>query len=288
MYNSRNLERLAKNISNKIEEELDRVGIFHRTFFRCKSESSLERKLLQKDYNGTETFLRDIIGLRTNLYFADDIDIIYPYFKNVFSFVEETRDVNIETEFKPTRLNLIFKILEEYNKEFRDVIDDRRIDNTFEFQIRTVLSEGWHEVDHDLRYKCKSDWVNNQDLGRMFNGVLASLEASDWTIIQIFQNLTYRHYKNNNIESMIRSKFRIRLLNGEIDEKIKDIIIHDDDLKRALYKIERAEFMTSFLRSQVIMPITVNNLIFYINHLFLDHSELTRITPNNLIQEFAL
>jgi ppGpp synthetase/RelA/SpoT-type nucleotidyltranferase len=32
------------------------------------------------------------------------------------------------------------------------------VDNTFEIQFRTTLSEGWHEVDHLMRYKCKPDW----------------------------------------------------------------------------------------------------------------------------------
>lgn len=287
-YTARSLERIAKSTTQKIEEELDRVGIFHRTFFRCKNEDSVESKLTYKGYNGIDTFLRDIIGIRTNLYFADDIQIIYPYFKEYFDFIEETRDVNIETEFKPTRLNIVFRVIKDFQKEFRDVVEDNRIDNAFEFQIRTVLSEGWHEVDHDLRYKCKSDWDGQQDLGRMYNGVLAGLEASDWTTIQIFENLSFRHYKNNLIESMIRSKFRIRLIKSELNQEINSIILSDEGLKRAIFKINRQEFLTKFLESNVIIPITINNLIFFVNHFFLKDEKLGSLIPTQLAREFAL
>jgi|CXWL01.1.fsa_nt_gi ppGpp synthetase/RelA/SpoT-type nucleotidyltranferase len=286
-YSARSLERIAKTISRKIEDELDRVGIFHRTFYRCKKEESVESKIVNKNYDGKSTFLRDIIGIRTNLYFADDIEIIYPYFKDYFDFVEEAKDINIETEFKPTRLNIVFRIIREFQKEFRDVVQEKRIDNTFEFQIRTVFSEGWHEVDHDLRYKCKSDWDNHQDLGRMFNGVFAGLEASDWAIIQIFENLAYRHYKNNLIDSMIRSKFRIRLVRSELNQDVNQVINSDINLQKAIFKIDRQEFLSKFLESNVIMPITIDNLIFFLNHVFLNDKKLIPLIPTQLAREFS-
>ena len=44
---------------------------------------------------------------------------------------------------------------EELQKELSNVdineFDAALIDNTYEIQLRTVLSEGWHEVEHDLR-----------------------------------------------------------------------------------------------------------------------------------------
>ncbi|MCB9056836.1 MAG: RelA/SpoT domain-containing protein [Chitinophagales bacterium] len=279
---------MAKSISQKIQDELDRVGIFHRTFYRCKSEESLESKLVQKEYDGKETFLRDVIGFRTNLYFADDVEIVYPYIKGYFDFVEETRDINFETEFKPTRLNLIFRLPDEFKKEFDDLISDSRIDNTFEFQLRTVLSEGWHEVDHDLRYKCKSDWDSNGDLGRMLNGVLAALEASDWTTIQIFQNLSYRHYRMNNIESMLRSKFRMRFGHSSLDDSIESIINSDEEMKKSVYKIERNEFIMKFLDSGIIMPINLNNLIFLLNYWYLKEEKIFEVMPDHLKREFDL
>lgn len=45
-------------------------------------------------------------------------------------------------------------------------------DATYEIQFRTTLSEGWHEIDHALRYKCKTDWDKHEDEERAFNGIL--------------------------------------------------------------------------------------------------------------------
>lgn len=285
-YSARSLERVAKNIAQKIEDELDRVGIFHRTFYRCKSELSVDSKIAKKNYDGVNSFLRDIIGIRSNLYFVDDVEIIYPFFKKYFELIEETRDVNVETEFKPTRLNLVFKIINEFQKEFTELIQDTRIDSSFEFQIRTVLSEGWHEVDHDMRYKYKSDWDYQQDMSRMLNGVLAGLESSDWTMVQIFETLSYRHYKNKAVESMIRAKFRIRIKSGEFDSKINDALILDDDLRRSLFKINRQDFLIRFLQSNVIMPLTMNNIVFFLNYVFLKNTKLNELTPLQLLKEF--
>lgn len=65
--------------------------------------------------------------------------------------------------FMPTRLNLIFRMDDFCSRELVNVlkdidgIDSSLIDCTYEIQLRTVLSEGWHEVEHDLRYKCRTE-----------------------------------------------------------------------------------------------------------------------------------
>ena len=287
-YKSNNLDRVSRQISSNISSELDRVGIFHRIYFRTKTQDSIKLKFEAKDYDTTSKKMQDMIGVRINLYFADDIEIIYPYFKKLFHFVDETIDKNEETVFKPTRINLIFKIPSVNDSEFSDIVNDNRIDNTFELQLRTVLSEGWHEVDHDLRYKCKTDWDNSEDLSRMFNGVLASLEASEWTTIQIFQNLAYRHYKLKAISSMLRSKFRIRIVGDDLNAILSDLISMDDSILKAIYKIERSEFLTMFLYKKFIMPVTLSNIIYLCNNQFLKCKEIDAITPNFLKDEFSI
>ncbi|MGX2951708.1 hypothetical protein ACWIUA_12555, partial [Ursidibacter sp. B-7004-1] len=118
-------------------------------------------------------------------------------------YKENNKDASIDEltgeTFKPIRYNLIYDlppdtILDEYNdlKEY--------IDLTFELQIRTVLSEGWHEVEHDLRYKFKGDWTKFPEEDRKLNGVYASLEIGEWTMLQILHSIAYKHYKDKNWE----------------------------------------------------------------------------------------
>nr|WP_255419996.1 MULTISPECIES: hypothetical protein [Parabacteroides] len=46
------------------------------------------------------------------------------------------------------------KRLEEFNtwkKRYSESF--KNIDSTFKIQVRTTLSEGWHEIEHNMRYK---------------------------------------------------------------------------------------------------------------------------------------
>lgn len=80
-------------------------------------------------------------------------------------------------QFTVNRHNLVFKVPDVYSNEIGIAIRNRPIDTTFELQLRSILSEGWHEVDHDLRYKSKSNWINQGDLSRALNGIMATLET---------------------------------------------------------------------------------------------------------------
>lgn len=60
--------------------------------------------------------------------------------------------------FKASRYNIIYSLTDELSDVLNLGDDFNHIDSTFELQIRTIFSEGWHEVEHDLRYKCTKDW----------------------------------------------------------------------------------------------------------------------------------
>ena len=79
--NDLGLNRLAKDILTLIQDDIDKVGVFHRIFYRVKTVSSTDKKISQKEYDGVNTYLRDIIGIRIVFYFADDLDFMYRFFK---------------------------------------------------------------------------------------------------------------------------------------------------------------------------------------------------------------
>lgn len=78
------------------------------------------------------------------------------------------------------------------------------MDNTFELQLRTILSEGWHEIDHSLRYKSQADWLDYPENERLLNGIYASLETNDIALKNLFNELSYKHFKNRNWEGLIK------------------------------------------------------------------------------------
>ena len=281
------LDRVAKEIGESIEDELQRSGIFYRIFFRVKTVDSIQRKLISKDYaNSVENkLMQDLIGIRITSYFEDDLPIIYSFLRNKTNYQDETVDETDVSVFKPHKINLIFKMNDSHSKETFDTVIQKYqvIDNTYEIQLRTVLSEGWHEVEHDLRYKCKEDWTDHSDISHIFNGVYASLVTSDWSIISIFDNLAFRHYKSKNWSAMLRNKFRLRFKEGELDPRLIKILNSDMVIAKDLYKIDRNDFITKMFRDRLRIPITLSNVIYILNAYYLRIDQITNITPDFVI-----
>ena len=166
-------------LEKQISDTLKRAGIYHRIFSRAKTPASILEKIQRKRYPTEEgKILQDIIGIRIALYFVDDLAICRQIIEKIFKSVgTEATELNPNI-FAPERLNIVCKIPEDLISYFRpDLWSSFPIDSTFEVQIRTVFSEGWHEIEHDVRYKSESDWNAQPDLSRNLNGILATLET---------------------------------------------------------------------------------------------------------------
>ena len=77
-----------------------------------------------------------------------------------------------EEEFKPTKLNGVCRLPEYLRSEISTETWDMYIDDTFEIQIKTMFFEGWHEIEHDMRYKGEELWKNYKGFSRYFNSIL--------------------------------------------------------------------------------------------------------------------
>mgnify|MGYP001254053229 CR=1 FL=1 len=294
IYNPRNIERIARSVASEIEDEISKAGVFFRIFFRCKEAKSLNGKINsltdtgEIKYDGKIKFLRDIIGIRVNLYFVDDLTIVTNYIKEKYRsrFIEETIDQNKATEFKPTRINIIYSLPNEYQAEFREVVLDTRIDAVFELQLRTVFSEGWHEVEHDFRYKCSNDWLLYPDLSRTFNGILASLETHEWSTIQMFERLSYSHYKSGDISAMLRTKLRIRFTDFKLSKELQNIIESEEGVLKELFKLDRNNVVMFLLVNRIGIPSNLENIVYLINYFFIKNDAISAITPDELTSDF--
>jgi hypothetical protein len=172
--------------------------------------------------------------------------------------------------------------------EVREVLDDpnyQLIDNTFEVQLRTILSEGWHEVDHSLRYKCKDDWKDYPDQERLLNGIYAALETNDSTLKSLFNDLSYKHYKAKNWEGLIRTKYRLRFRLKSLNRGISDVLTNKPKVGKALYKADRKQILDFFASSKISVPITLDNIVFIINHVLLHDEDLKNLTPSIIKNE---
>lgn len=275
-------DRIAREVGRTIETALNRLGILGRVFFRTKSAASIMSKLKKKaaEYEQSGRKMQDLFGVRVTVYFQDDSDIAQELVKTLFEFEGASVSAPSGEIFGPTRCNLVFRLPRELADQSTVLRTADLIDNTFEVQFRTVLSEGWHEVEHDLRYKRKADWAKHADLSRALNGVVATLESCDWTMVKIFDELAWRHYRAGSLGAMVQTKFRIRLSDvGTFDDAVRAILLSDKRLRKALFRSDRRSLLRKMMQLDGQLPLTAQNIVFLCNRFFIHNADLTACEP---------
>lgn len=306
MNDKLNLTTIVKSITDDIKSRLDDFGMFYRIFSRGKTVSSIRHKLSIKGstYNESKK-MQDIIGVRVVLYFAEDVDIVYNYLKTLPNYLDESNsskeikelEAN-DSEFKkrigllydklfmPQRLNLIFRMSSQDTECLKMALagfeGSSCIDNTFEVQIRTIFSEGWHEVEHDLRYKCLKDemWDYCKEESRMLNGIYASLETTENSMKSMFDNMAYKNFKHNDWGAMLRNKFCIRFEDNKLSDSVFKLLSSKDCLLgKEIFKYERSELFPLFKRLPHRIPRTMDNIVFLLNRVTIQDEKISTLEP---------
>ena len=307
-----NLSPIVNEIRLEIEQRLEKLGLFCRIFARGKSLSSIGHKLKMKaDVYKEGKKMQDIVGVRIVLYFADDVDVVYNYMKDLPNYFDESNsekeiqqiDEDIPLKigklydklFMPERLNLIFRMSPEITERLRMALDgcsfSDLIDNTYEVQIRTIFSEGWHEVEHDLRYKCKDDpmWEYCREESRMLNGIYASLETTEASMRSLFDNIAYKNLRHREWEAMLRNKFCIRFEDESLSRGVSDLLSADKaKLGKELYKFRRGDLFLLLRSLSTRMPRKMDNIVFLINRARMKEESLIFLEPlpiHNLLND---
>lgn len=274
-----------KDLENIICKKLDKCGIMYRSFSRTKEKESVKKKIeIKRDiYLHDGKKMQDLVGIRIVLYFRDDVDICINILENLFDVDNYEYDKpDIET-FKPQRINYVFKIPTDIMEIPDTLSSECLIDNTFEVQIRTIFSEGWHEVEHDIRYKFLNEWNTVPDLSRELNGILAVLEICDHNIMSICEQLAYKKYKEKDWDSMIRNKFRLRFAHQQLDAKLSQILSSNPKLARNILRFERAKLIYYFAENTI--PRNCNNVVYIINEIQLHNRSITNMTPEVIVEK---
>lgn len=275
-------DHIAEEIRREIDETLSGVGLLFRVFARGKDLFSLNNKLNKEPgkYFLGGKLIQDVIGVRVALYFPDDIPVVKSILES--KFILEASASTIDTpgsdQFSVTRYNLIFKLPSESASNFSRISKNSPLDLTFEVQIRSILSEGWHEVEHDLRYKAIDHWTGHDDLSRVLNGIVATLEAAEWTTSRIFDELAHRHYKAQNWSGMLPSLLRMRL-RGNISQAIVDALTSNSQAAKGLLRIDRTKLLRILSKVKPKIPVTPDNVILLWNATGPRHECLSSITP---------
>lgn len=276
------IQNISQQFVRRVEQALLDSGVIFRIFSRCKSEQSIVNKISRSpDKYGENKKIQDIIGIRVALYFLDDIEIAKSILCQKFEHLEKhsTIDKPDSDEFKATRYNLIFKLPESF--KITSLLENpisELVDDTCEIQIRTILSEGWHEVEHDLRYKAKKDWKELSRESRALNGVYATIETCEWTLLKIFEDISYKHYKNSYWEAMIQNKFRLRFSSTTIPENLKEILDNHPEISKSIFRASRMKLIEA-INQRSSIPITTENIIYVANRLTENSIEIINLEP---------
>lgn len=279
----------AERLRIEIEQKINSLGILFRVFGRGKDHYSLKNKLAREPgkYSADSKLIQDCIGIRIVLYFHEDIETVRKVLCKAYSLrqADSTIDAHETDQFSVTRYNLIFELPTHHVSEINRFNTIYPIDQTFEVQIRTMLSEGWHEVEHDLRYKCKEHWEGQHDLSRALNGIMATIETAEWSMKKIFDDLSYRHYKNKNWPAMLHTKLRMRL-NAKLSKEITEILDSDPQLAKDLFRIDRFVVIERLFELEPKIPVNLDNIVYVYNKFNLKNDSLSKITPT-LISELS-
>ena len=264
------LEEIKDCILNDLSRRMTQSGIMFRIFGRAKSVRSLEHKMMIKgDKYRAGDKIQDMIGIRIVLYFSEDVEAMEIFLCNDDLVDRSVDNLDVST-FRPQRLNLVKKIPEKYLEDFHAALPKEYapyLDDTYEIQIRTVFSEGWHEVEHDLRYKCEEDWEGCDFFSRQLNGVIATLETAQWSMGAIFHEMAQKNLVNGNYHAMLRNKLLLRFADDDLSEELKDYLDIHDDIARQLYQTDRLVFLMALLNHDSPIPLLYDNVVFLINRI---------------------
>lgn len=256
LFSKENVEQIVvpdivrTDLFNIIEDKLKKAGFYYRIAYRVKAVDSTVDKLIFKDYRraGTENEekkMQDLIGIRIMLYFVDDVAICRSLLDTLFAEpgIWETTET-AEYEFKAMKINGIFKLPGYLAKTIVNPMLSDYIDDTFEVQVRTNSFEGWHEIEHDLRYKGSVFGEGNESLARKMNSILATYELCDDSLVKTLEDLGHQHYKDHKWSDMIRCHYRLKLNNELMSSEITDVFNKDTELAKVFFKFPRQDAIT--------------------------------------------
>ena len=259
---------VEQDLKQIISDRLEQCGLYFRVFSRIKTAASMARKFEQKVY-GEKRKLQDLVGVRINLYFDDDVEICKNIMEHIFDVVGWSFSERSEDEFKPTKLNGVFRLPLYLRAMISPDTWDMNIDDTFEIQIKTVFFEGWHEIEHDMRYKGEELWKDYGDFSRYLNSILATLELCDKSMVTLFEELGHSLYKSGRWSDMIKSHFRVKLgdvpMYPELEEFLNEDHDSGDNIAKKIYKTRKADLIELLLKRTRKIPVNVNTIVAVLN-----------------------
>lgn len=275
------MSEIDHKIATEIKNELDKTHIKYRIFSRIKNEDSIKEKIIRKNYSVSTNHLQDFIGIRITTYFVDDIDIVQKVLEHNYSIDNSAiDDVDADT-FRPIRRNLVFALPNEYIDLFKSYLGENSdiVDPTFEVQIRTIFSEGWHEIEHDYHYKKitdTDDW--DKYTIRKLNSINATLELCEQNLCMVLKECSRDFLLSKRYDASFYNSLRIDISRQPFPDDILQTIEAKPELLEKVISLDRKNFITTLYESHVLFPMSLVNY-FLAASLFVGINEFRAFEP---------
>lgn len=275
------IKDIADLLQQDLSRQIEKSGLMFRLFWRVKSIESIRHKMALKgeQYLSGQGLIQDIIGLRIVVYFPDDVDVLSTFF-GCGDVVKQSIDEFDTSTFRPQRLNITRSLPEEYIDDFRKALPEefaKYINSTYEIQIRTVFSEGWHEVEHDMRYKCKKDWEGYDSQSRILNGLIAQLETAEWSMRSLFREMAVENCHRGNYRAMMRNKMRIRFKSDGFSSPVEEYLKANPSLCERFLMTDRMVIILSMIIHKAVLPLSYDNILFLANRIDMEDEGLKKL-----------
>ena len=174
------------------------------------------------------------------------------------------------------KVNGIFKLPAYLSKTIVNPYLSDYVDDTFEVQVRTNSFEGWHEIEHDMRYKGSAFGIGNEALARKMNSILATFELCDDSIAGLLEDLGHQHYKDKKWNDMLRCHYRLKFENEPLHPYIEELFDSDTELAKIFYKAPRQGAIEQLWldTSENGIELTLNNIVKIVNQIGPDDERL--------------
>lgn len=255
--------------------KLNNAGIYFHSMSRVKTESSVRKKLAKGKYSseGGGKKIQDLIGIRINLFYSEDISICESILEDTFMLDNWSKSDNGENQFGAQKCNGVFKLPSKYLRNIPSMVWEHPIDQTFEVQLRTILFEGWHEIEHEMRYKYKLGdgegeqdlWTGQEKLSRVMNSIIANLELCDWSIVQIFDSINAAQLEEKNWENALRSKYRLRITQDHLKQELRDYFDNNPEVVKRFHSVTKRDLVNILLNKKYHKELTPDRVIYLIN-----------------------
>lgn len=295
------LNTVCVSLEETIASKLRNTGIFFHSLSRVKTESSLKHKLATGKYGiqAGGRKIQDLIGIRINLFYSEDVTLCEEILEDTFNLDNWSKSVWAENRFDAQKCNGVFRIPSKYLRNISSKLWEYPLDQTFEVQLRTVLFEGWHEIEHEMRYKYKPEeeekhlWAGLEKQARMMNSIIANLELCDWSIGNICDSIAEEQFQKKNWEYALRSKYRLRISHDGLKPELKTYFDGNPDIVNGFFSVTKKQLVGILLNKRHHKELTPDRVIYLINKELihdeyiaglLDREQFVRV-PNKEIQE---